>query len=81
MDSSEPSSWDVERRADGTILVRVHSCTRQGCQLPDAVFSFRRGDPQFDYWEQQLRNRSSSLDAGSGSNKKPSPSSADGNEC
>ena len=46
--------WDVQRRHDGAVLVRVHSCDRQGHELPDAVFTFRLGDPQYDYWEQQL---------------------------
>jgi len=25
--------------------------------LPDAVFAFRAGDPQYNYWEEQLRHR------------------------
>lgn len=54
---SQPDSWDVQRRNDGAVLVRVHSCDRQGRQLPDAVFAFRLGDPQYDYWEQQLRTQ------------------------
>lgn len=41
---------DVQRRADGTVLVRVHSCDRNGRKLPDAVFTFRSGDPQYTYW-------------------------------
>ncbi len=48
-------SWDVQRRSDGAVLVRVHSCDRQGRQLPDAVFTFRMGDPQYDFWDQQAR--------------------------
>jgi hypothetical protein len=47
-------SWDVERRDDGAVLVRVHSANRQGRRLPDAVFAFRPGDPQYDHWVQQL---------------------------
>ncbi len=50
-------SWDVERRQDGAVLVRVHSRVMNGRALPDAVFAFRAGDPQFAYWEQQLRHR------------------------
>lgn len=50
-------SWDVERRADGALLVRVHSVDKCGCRLPDAVFTFRRGDPQFEYWQHKLRER------------------------
>ena len=26
----------------------------QGRQLPDAVFTFRPVDPQYEYWQQQL---------------------------
>ena len=54
-------SWDVQRRDDGAVLVRVHSCDRQGQQLPDAVFAFRLGDPQFDYWERQFLDRTTTL--------------------
>ncbi len=50
-------SCDVFQRDDGAVLVRVHSNNRQGRQLPDAVFAFRAGDPQYDYWEQQLRQQ------------------------
>ncbi len=47
-------SWDVERASDNVVLVRVHSCSRQGRRLPDAVFTFRKGEPQYDYWQRQL---------------------------
>jgi len=50
-------SWDVERRQDGAVLVRVRSRVVDGRALPDAVFAFRSGDPQFSYWEAQLRHR------------------------
>lgn len=55
--SLEPNSWDVEGRADGAVIVRVHSATRDGRPLPDAVFTFRTGDPQYAYWEEQLALR------------------------
>jgi len=45
-----PDACDVERYGDGTVLVRVHSCDRSGRKLPDAVFTFRLGDPQYTYW-------------------------------
>lgn len=50
-------SCDVERRADGAVLVRVHSRIVDGRALPDAVFAFRVGDPQYSYWEDRLRER------------------------
>jgi hypothetical protein len=60
MPTTERDSWDVQRRHDGAVLVRVHSRDRQGRQLPDAVFAFRLGDPQYDYWERQLRQQTPS---------------------
>ncbi len=56
----ELQSWDVERRADGAVLVRVHSTDKTGDPLPDAVFTFRRGDPQFERWDRQYQLRQSS---------------------
>jgi hypothetical protein len=53
----EPHSCDVERRADGAVLVRVHSADKTGERLPDAVFTFRRGDPQYERWERESRLR------------------------
>lgn len=50
-------AWEVERRSDGAVLVRVHSRAVDGRALPDAVFAFRAGDPQYSYWEEQLRRR------------------------
>ncbi|MEN6405670.1 MAG: hypothetical protein ABFC77_04275 [Thermoguttaceae bacterium] len=50
-------SCEIQRRRDGALLVRVHSQDRQGRPLPDAVFTFRQGDPQYDYWLGQLRQR------------------------
>jgi len=55
--STESNSWDIERRKDGAMIVRVHSTSRDGRSLPDAVFTFRTGDPQFCYWEQQWRQK------------------------
>jgi hypothetical protein len=45
--------WRVERRGDGAIVVRVSS-QREGRRLPDAVFAFRSGDPQYGYWEERF---------------------------
>ena len=53
----QQSTWDIERRTDGAVLVRVHSCNREGQPLPDAVFAFRLGDPQYTYWAQQLNQQ------------------------
>lgn len=49
--------WEIERRHDGALVVRVHSTDKRGDRLPDAVFAFRPGDPQYDYWEQKLYER------------------------
>jgi hypothetical protein len=50
-------SYFVERRSDGAVIVRVASRDRGRDTLPEAVFAFRDGDPQYQYWEQVLRER------------------------
>jgi hypothetical protein len=40
----------IEKRSDGSIVVRVRSEGPEGARLADAVFSFRCGDPQYAYW-------------------------------
>ena len=40
----------VAQRGDGTVVVRVHSEDTGSHRLPDAVFAFRCGDPQYSYW-------------------------------
>lgn len=52
-------SWVLSRRPDGAIVVRVRSRPNNGHTLPDAVFAFHHGDPQYQYWEQQLELRES----------------------
>ena len=43
----------IERRGDA-IVVRVRSEGSDTDRLPDAVFSFRCGDPQYAYWASRL---------------------------
>jgi len=49
--------WKIERRSDGAVVVRVRSAHAADCAIPDAVFAFRQGDPQFIYWDERLRNQ------------------------
>lgn len=57
-DNSNWHSWILERRSDGAILVRVPSSMHDGhTRLPDAVFSFRDGDPQYAIWAERLAGR------------------------
>ncbi|MGA0041356.1 MAG: hypothetical protein ACO3NZ_16055 [Pirellulales bacterium] len=44
----------LEQRSDGAVLVRVHSTGKGAERLPDAIFAFRCGDPQYAYWLQRL---------------------------
>ena len=53
-DVPDLETLNVERRSDGAVLVRVPSLPANGSRLPDAVFAFRVGDPQYSYWEQFL---------------------------
>jgi hypothetical protein len=50
-------AWRVERRSDGALLVRISSRLWRGNRLPDAVFSFRCGDPQYGYWEERFQQQ------------------------
>jgi hypothetical protein len=54
----------IEQRGDGSIVVRVRSDGPDGGRLPDAVFSFRCGDPQYSYWLERLRSATSGNSAG-----------------
>jgi len=61
-EDEDPSwlNWIVERRQhDGAILVRVPAARpdSSGHKLPDAVFSFRDGDPQYRLWSDRLELR------------------------
>ena len=53
--TSEYDSFSVERGTEGAVLVRVRSSDPARQQLPDAVFTFRPGDPQYRSWAKQLR--------------------------
>ncbi len=46
------ATWNS--RPDGAIVVRVPSRAAADRPLPDAVFAFRAGDPQFAFWQQQF---------------------------
>jgi hypothetical protein len=50
--TSEPQ-WFIERRPNGVLIVRMLSKRNCPNPLPDAVFTFRVGDPQYDYWHRQ----------------------------
>ncbi len=47
----------IEKRSDGALVVRVQSEGPVETRLPDAVFSFRCGDPQYAYWLSRLESR------------------------
>lgn len=47
----------VERRSDDVLVVRVRSQGSEHERLPDAVFSFRCGDPQYAYWLDRAKHR------------------------
>lgn len=49
-------AWKIERRGDGTIIVRVPSIAQDN-PLPEAVFAFRQGDSQYAKWDNYLRHQ------------------------
>jgi len=52
-----PDVCTIESRANGVMLVRVRS--RRDHTLPEAVFTFRVGDPQYEYWKRRLMEQES----------------------
>lgn len=56
-DTYDAATWNLTRRVDGAVVVRVHSSHNNGHTLPDTVFAFRVGDPQYAYWDAQMRAR------------------------
>jgi len=51
----------LEKRGDGAVIVRVRSAGPD--RLPDAVFAFRSGDPQYAYWLRRLQSAASAADS------------------
>lgn len=56
VNGAQPLDYEVTRRGDGAVVVRVRS-SGGACALPDAVFAFRAGDPQYSHWEARLRQQ------------------------
>jgi hypothetical protein len=50
----DPRRCYLEQRSDGAIVVRVPSRSAPAGALPEAVFAFRAGDPQFAFWQRQF---------------------------
>ena len=44
-------SYAINRPARSILIVRVFSRPYRGRSLPDAQFTFRLGEPQFEMWE------------------------------
>lgn len=49
----DPSSYIIERPTHSVLIVRVLSKPYRGRNLPDATFTFRLGEPQYEIWEQR----------------------------
>lgn len=52
--------FQIERKGDGRLIVRIRSAEYRGTRPPDAVFSFRAGDPQYEQWEVRWRDQATS---------------------
>jgi len=50
----EVEKYTIERRPNGVLLVHVHSEGPDGQPLPDAVFTFRPIDPQYEIWSRRF---------------------------
>ncbi|MDO4573968.1 MAG: hypothetical protein Q4D98_02005 [Planctomycetia bacterium] len=51
------SQYTIERKPNGVLLVRVHSVDLEGKPLPDAVFTFRPNDPQYESWQKRFQEQ------------------------
>jgi len=53
----------IESRSEGLLIVRVRSRQNTDNPLPDAVFSFRPGDPQYQQWERRMTRQTATQGA------------------
>lgn len=53
----ESAQWSIEKRKNGSLIVRMHSRDAAGNALPDAVFTFRPNDPQYDLWTKRYSEK------------------------
>lgn len=60
----------IELQKGNTLLVRMPSKPFQGKQLPDAVFTFRVGDPQYEIWADRYTQQQKHLNEDGHSSQK-----------
>ncbi len=56
----EVEHYSIDRKPNGVLIVRVHSRDANGQPLPDAVFTFRPNDPQYEIWSKRFFERNGS---------------------
>ncbi|MDO4584143.1 MAG: hypothetical protein Q4D62_08580 [Planctomycetia bacterium] len=55
------ADYSIERRENGVLIVKVHSRDANGKPLPDAVFTFRPHDPQYEHWLKRFQEKCGSF--------------------
>jgi len=50
-------SYHIELRPGNVLLVRIPSPPFRGHPMPDAVFTFHVGDPQYDLWAKRYEEQ------------------------
>ncbi|MBQ2820293.1 MAG: hypothetical protein IJF17_01760 [Thermoguttaceae bacterium] len=55
----EVEHYSIDRKSNGVLIVRVHSWDSEGQPLPDAVFTFRPNDPQYEIWSKRFFEQNS----------------------
>lgn len=48
-----PESYNIKQRKGNVLIVRVFSKPFRGQEIPDTVFTFRPGDPQYELWNKR----------------------------
>ncbi|MDO5553033.1 MAG: hypothetical protein Q4G68_04675 [Planctomycetia bacterium] len=54
----EEEKYQIELLNGKILRVRIPSKPFNGHRLPDAVFTFREGDPQYEMWSQRYKEQS-----------------------
>ena len=51
------NTYIIELRANNIFLVKIPSKPYRGQLLPDTVFTFRPGDPQYELWKKRYHEQ------------------------
>ncbi len=56
------STYTIERPTRSVLIVHMNSRPYKGQMLPEASFTFRMGEPQFEIWERRFYEQQERLE-------------------